>query len=113
MPVVKVGDVVKGKVTGIEDYGFFLLTEDDYTGLVHISEISDKFVRNVNDYVHLDEEIYAKVIEYNENEKKLRLSIKNLDYRIEDRYNLDDENGFNPLKEQLPIWIEEYKNKED
>ena len=40
MPDVKKGDSVKGKVTGVENYGIFLLMDDGYTGLIHISEIS-------------------------------------------------------------------------
>ena len=50
----KIGDIVKGKVTGIENYGIFLLMEDGYTGLIHISEISEKFVRNVYLLCHWD-----------------------------------------------------------
>ena len=79
MPKYKIGDSVKGKVTGIEKYGIFLLMEDGYTGLIHISEISEKFVRNVFDYVQLDEVIVSKVIEVDDENKRLKLTIKNLD----------------------------------
>lgn len=111
MPKYKVGDLIKGKVTGIENYGIFILLDDDYTGLIHISEISDKFVKSIFDYVQLDEIIQAKVIEVLENEKKVKLSIKNLDYRIEDKKELEDKNGFTPLREKLPEWISEYKER--
>ena len=109
----KIGDVVKGKVTGIENYGIFLLTDDGYTGLIHISEISEKFVRNVFDYVQLDEVILSKVIEVDESNKKIKLTIKNFDYRIEDKKNLEDKNGFSLLREKLPEWIAEYKKKNE
>lgn len=112
MPKYNVGDIVKGKVTGIENYGIFLLMDDGYSGLIHISEISDKFVRNVFDYVQLGEIINSKVLEVDENSKKIKLSIKNFNYRIEDKRKLEDKNGFSPLREMLPKWIEEYKNKE-
>ncbi len=112
MPKYNVGDIVKGKVTGIENYGIFLLMDDGYSGLIHISEISDKFVRNVFDYVQLGEIINSKVLEVDENSKKIKLSIKNFNYRIEDKRELEDKNGFSPLREMLPKWIEEYKNKE-
>ena len=111
MPKYKVGDLVKGKVTGIENYGIFILLDDDYTGLIHISEISDKFVKSIFDYVQLGEIISAKVIEVLEKDKKVKLSIKNLDYRIEDKKELEDKNGFTPLREKLPEWISEYKEK--
>ncbi len=111
MPKYKVGDTVKGKVTGIENYGIFLLMDDGYSGLIHISEISDKFVRSVFDYVQLGEIIKAKVLEVDEVNKKIKLTIKNFDYRIEDKKELEDKNGFSPLREMLPKWIEEFKEK--
>ena len=40
MNIYKVGKIVKGTVTGIENYGAFVSLENDYTGLIHISEIS-------------------------------------------------------------------------
>ena len=68
----KIGDIVKGKVTGIENYGIFLLLEDGYTGLIHISEISEKFVRNVFDYVQLEEVISSRVIDVDDSNKRLK-----------------------------------------
>lgn len=113
MPIYKKGDVIKGKVTGIEDYGIFLLMDDGYSGLIHISEISDKFVKSVFDYVELGEIIKAKVLEVDEDSKKVKLTIKNFDYRVEDKEELENKNGFSPLREMLPKWIEEFKeNKE-
>ena len=109
----KIGDIVKRKVTGIENYGIFLLMEDGYTGLIHISEISEKFVRNVFDYVQLEEVISSRVIDVDDSNKRLKLTIKNFDYRIEDKKNLEDKNGFSLLREKLPLWIAEYKEKNE
>lgn len=111
MAKYKIGDTVKGKVTGIEKYGIFLLIDNDYTGLIHISEISEKFVRNIFDYVQLNEEIISKVIEVDEDNKRLKLTIKNLDYRIEENKEKEDKNGFSLLKSKLPEWISEYKSR--
>ena len=107
----KIGDVVKGKVTGIEKYGIFLLMDDGYTGLIHISEISEKFVKNVFDYVQLNEIIFSKVIEIDDVNQRLKLTIKNFDYRNDGKKGQDDRSGFLLLKEQLPVWISEYKQK--
>ena len=71
----KIGDIVSGKVTGIEDYGIFLLIDDKTVGLIHISEISDYFVKNVNDYAKIDDEIKAEVIEIDEEKNQLKLII--------------------------------------
>ena len=113
MPDVKKGDSVKGKVTGIENYGIFLLMDDGYTGLIHISEISDKFVRNVGDYVQVDDVVYAKVIEVDNENKRYKLTIKNYDYREGKSNEIVDVNGFSPLAEALPKWMSEYKEKEE
>ena len=102
MPDVKKGDSVKGKVTGVENYGIFLLMDDGYTGLIHISEISDKFVRNVGDYVQVDDE-----------NKRYKLTIKNYDYREGKNNDIVDVNGFTPLAEALPEWMKEYREKEE
>ena len=47
MKDVKLGDIVSCEVTGITKYGVFVKLENGYDGLVHISEISKKFVNNV------------------------------------------------------------------
>ena len=71
-------DVVLGLVTGIENYGIFVSLDEYYSGLIHISEISDKFVQNISEYVSLNEILSAKVIECDEINHKLRLSIKRI-----------------------------------
>jgi predicted RNA-binding protein with RPS1 domain len=114
MKKYKIGDIVKGKVTGIEDYGIFLLVDDDVTGLIHISEISDSFVRNVTDYAELGEVIKAEVIDYDETSKKLKLSIKNDHYKRKNKKFVpikETGTGFECLSKQLDTWIEE-KEKE-
>lgn len=110
---MKIGDIIVGKVTGIEKYGIFISCDNGYSGLIHISEISDSFVRNVNDYVELDEIIKAKIIGIASDEKKLKLSIKNFQYRDVARYSngiIETKNGFSSLKNMLDIWILDKKN---
>ena len=63
MEKYKVGDVVKGIVTGFEKYGVFLSFEDDYVGLIHISELSEHFVKDVTNYANLNDEIPCVIIE--------------------------------------------------
>lgn len=104
----KKGDVIKCIVTGFKDYGIFVKIDDDYDGLIHISEISEAFVRNVTDYAELNEEIFAKVIEVNEEKKHLKLTIKDMNYKVDGNDIREiDKNGFMPLKNHLNIWINE------
>ncbi|MBQ9834344.1 MAG: S1 RNA-binding domain-containing protein [Bacilli bacterium] len=109
MKKYEVGKIVKCLVTGIENYGIFVKVDDEYSGLIHISEITVHFVRSVNDYVTIGEEIYCKVIEQDENNKQLKLSIKNINYKSngEEINSLESKNGFKPLKENLIIWTKE------
>ena len=74
---MKIGDIVYGKVTNILGYGAFVVV-DDYDGLVHISEFSDHFVRDIKEFVQLDEEVKLKVIDVDEENKRLKLSYKQL-----------------------------------
>ncbi|HKM29984.1 MAG TPA: S1 RNA-binding domain-containing protein [Bacilli bacterium] len=73
--MIKKGEIVYGKITNILGYGAFV-TVDDYDGLIHISEFSDNFVRSINDFVTVGQQVKLKVLEVDEEEKKLRLSYK-------------------------------------
>ena len=111
MDKIKIGDIVFGKVTGIEKYGIFLSLDDNINGLIHISEISNSFVKNVGDYAKIGETIKAKVIAIDHNYEKLKLSIKDIDYRSGKRFSgkiKETSNGFNGLKDSLDIWISNY-----
>ena len=102
-----VGSVVKGVVTGIQSYGIFVRLDNGYTGLIHISEITDKFVNDVNKYANVDENVYAEIISIDKKNKKCILTVKGLNYRADVPRKIHETvRGFTPLKEHLPIWIE-------
>lgn len=99
------GEVVEGRVTGIEKYGIFLAFDDDYNGLIHISELSEHFVKDVSLYATVGEKISCVILEVNDETKQLKCSIKNTEYGREKDSHVD--HGFSPLKKQLPIWMDE------
>lgn len=110
----KVGSVVSGCVTGIEKYGIFVSLDDYYSGLIHISEISDSFVRNVEDYVKIGETIKVKILEIDDENCHIKLSIKKIDYRVSHTRRkkiVETKNGFNTLKIKLIEWINEKEQK--
>lgn len=114
MKKYQVGEKVTGCVTGIEKYGIFVSLDDYYSGLIHISEITDNYVRNIHDYINIGETIQAIVLEENEKEHHVRLSIKNIEYRsskIEKTKIKESPHGFQNLKKQLNIWIENKINE--
>ena len=113
MSKYKLGDIIIGTVTGLENYGIFVDIDDNYTGLIHISEVSDKFVSNLKDYVNIGEKINVSIIDIDEENRKLKLSIKNINYRIEKKNTKikETEHGFTTLENELPRWIDEKMNE--
>lgn len=102
------GNIVTGCVTGIEKYGIFVSLDNYYSGLIHISEISESFVRNINDYVNIGETINVKILDVNDNDFHLKLSIKDIDYRINKKRRtniVEVGSGFGVLRDRLDDWI--------
>lgn len=105
----KVGDIVKGQVTGITKYGVFVSLEDDYNGLVHISEVSHKFVGDLNKLFIIGDVIKVKVLEIDESKSHVKLSIKKINFIVKKGKTKIEEAGlgFDLLKENLNNWIDE------
>jgi small subunit ribosomal protein S1 len=76
----KIGDVVKGKVSKVTSYGAFVELKEGIDGLVHISQISEDRVEKVKDYVNVNDEIEARVIKIDRDERRIGLSIKAAHY---------------------------------
>lgn len=72
---IEVGTKLEGKVTGITHFGAFVDLSGGVTGLVHISEIADNYVKDVNDHLKIDDVVTVKVINVDK-DGKIGLSIK-------------------------------------
>ena len=70
--------VITGPVTKVTDFGAFIELEPGIEGLVHISELDYKRVRKVTDVARVGQEVSAKVLEFDQNRKRVSLSIKQL-----------------------------------
>ena len=109
------GRIVKGTVTGIESYGVFVSFDEYYSGLIHISEISHGFVKNITDFVNIGDIIFVKIIEVDEEQGHLKLSIKDIDYKQKRKFKkqkiVETDSGFKTLAYYLPIWISEKMQK--
>ena len=110
---VKVGQIVEGRITGIQPYGAFVVLEDGITGLIHISEISDGYVKDVGRFVQMKETVTVKVIDVDENANQARLSLKAVhptsfrkvrgrrkDWRLPEM-----KLGFTSIEEKMDEWI--------
>lgn len=72
---IEVGSKLEGKVTGITHFGAFVELPEGVTGLVHISEIADNYVKDVNEFLKVNDVVKVKVINV-EKDGKIGLSIK-------------------------------------
>ncbi|KLU62043.1 general stress protein 13 [Peptococcaceae bacterium CEB3] len=72
---IAVGTIVDGVVTGITNFGAFVELPDKVTGLVHISEVADAYVKDVRDYLKEQDHVKVKVIHVDD-KGKIGLSIK-------------------------------------
>ena len=81
MAPIEVGSILEGRVSGITKFGAFVDLGNKQTGLIHISEVADSYVNDVNDYLKENDMVRVKVIGADGN--KIGLSIKqaNPNYR--------------------------------
>lgn len=112
------GDKVSGKVTGIQPYGAFVALDDQTQGLVHISEITHGYVKEVSEYLAVGQEVDVKVLDVDDKSKKISLSIRALQEQppaaqksekprqsLQSQVNENDSEGFNSLKDKMQEWI--------
>lgn len=111
MNKIKENDIIRVKITGIQKYGAFATLENaDYNGLIHISEISYGYVKNIHDFMNVGDDIYAEVLNVDEDCKQIKLSIKDIDYKKDGnrlKRMAETQNGFTPLHDHLETWINE------
>jgi S1 RNA binding domain protein len=78
---IEPGSIVRGTVVKIADFGAIVRLGGGKSGLIHISEIADTFVRNVRDYVREEDEVVVKVLRVN-NKGRYELSLKQCEVEL-------------------------------
>ena len=79
----KVGDLVSGKVTKLASFGAFIGLPNDIDGLVHISQVSEERVDKIKNVLKVGDDVTARVIKIDRNERRIGLSIKAANYSAE------------------------------
>lgn len=74
MPLA-IGSIVEGVVTGITNFGAFVQLPGGETGLVHISEVADSYVKDINDFLNKSDKVKVKVLSV-DGSGKISLSIR-------------------------------------
>ncbi len=89
------GDVITGKVARMTDFGAFVELEEGIDALLHVSQIAIEHVEKPSDVLEVGQEISAKIVDFNEESKKISLSIKALqmDEKKSDDYDDDVDNN--------------------
>ncbi|MBN2696652.1 MAG: S1 RNA-binding domain-containing protein [Bacilli bacterium] len=106
---MNIGDVVKGRITGIKPYGAFVKIDDQIDGLIHISEVSDEFVKNIEDHLTVGEVYDLKIIKISD-DNKISLSYRRLHRKGRKKHeDIEITSGFKPFETMLPEWVEKYQ----
>jgi len=119
MSKYQVGQIIEGTIITIRPFGAIMIFESGEKGLLHISQIANTFIRNINRYLKIGKTYKVKVIGIEEDgflkvsmlqisdEEKEEMRAHNLKEPV-DSQNVD----FTALKEKLPGWIEEEKKND-
>jgi predicted RNA-binding protein with RPS1 domain len=110
MTNAQVGDVLEGTVVRVYPNYAIMLYEDGETGLLHISELSNSYVRNFTGYVQVGNIYKTKVIEVNEARGFIKVSIKQLTgadrRKATHKKRIEiSETSFAELEKRLPEWV--------
>jgi len=126
----EIGSVLKGKVTGIQAYGAFVALDENNQGLVHISEITHGFVKDIHEHLKVGDEVNVKVLSVDEKAGKIGLSIRATEEapaEVEEAkakkprkrqasapiQHIESEQGFNTLKDKLQEWIDQSSDRDN
>lgn len=74
----KTGQITEGRITGIQPYGAFVALDAHTSGLIHISEISDGFVKDIERFVSVGDTVRVKIIDFDPKLNQAKLSLKAL-----------------------------------
>ncbi|WP_102345053.1 S1 domain-containing post-transcriptional regulator GSP13 [Bacillus sp. Marseille-P3661] len=131
-----IGQELTGKVTGIQPYGAFVALDENTQGLVHISEITHGYVKDVSEHLAVGDEVSVKVLSVDEAAGKISLSIKATQEAPEQtevpaqqpkkerkarpqakkqpqqQVDTAATSGFNTLKDKLEDWIKQSSDRE-
>jgi len=76
---VEVGEVFQGKVVKIMDFGAFVDIGVHQDGLIHISQMTERFIKDPNEVVQLNQKVTVRVLEVDKVRKRIQLSMKNIE----------------------------------
>ncbi|MFF2446770.1 S1 domain-containing post-transcriptional regulator GSP13 [Neobacillus sp. NPDC058068] len=125
---IETGSILTGKVTGIQPYGAFVALDENTQGLVHISEITHGYVKDINEHLKVGDEVQVKVLSVDEGAGKIGLSIRATEEAPVQQVTkakkprkrqaaaiipeAEGQQGFNTLKDKLQEWIDQSQRED-
>ena len=105
----KKDEIIEVEITALKPYGAFAKVDNEYSGLIHISEINGLFIKDINDVFKIGDKKKVRILDVDEEKKQIKLSMildKNVKTKKRKRTKLSDTNlGFDLFDEILPEWI--------
>ncbi len=103
--IYEVGQIVTGKVSKVASFGAFIELADGVDGLVHISQISDDHVEKVKDVLKVGDEVEARIVKIDEDERRIGLSMKAVNMPDEEFQRQKDDllDGLKPGEEMVNL----------
>ncbi|MCM2531200.1 S1 domain-containing post-transcriptional regulator GSP13 [Neobacillus pocheonensis] len=126
---ITTGSILTGKVTGIQPYGAFVALDENTQGLVHISEVTHGYVKDINDHLKVGDEVQVKILSVDEGAGKIGLSIRATEEAPVQQAvkpkkqprkrqaaaiipDVEGQQGFNTLKDKLQEWIDQSQRED-
>ena len=105
----KKDEIIEVEITALKPYGAFAKVDNEYSGLIHISEINGLFIKDINDVFKIGDKKKVRILDVDEEKKQIKLSMildKNGKTKKRKRTKLSDTNlGFDLFDEILSEWI--------
>ncbi len=108
----QVNNVVLAKVSEVKPYAAFLIFENGTKGMIHISEISDTYIKDIEKFLSKGDEVKVLILQIDEKDNFIRASYKRVpeNEKFSTHSNIkkpliSDEDEFKTLKDNLPTWI--------
>ena len=105
----KKDEIIEVEITALKPNGAFAKVDNEYSGLIHISEINGLFIKDINDVFKIGDKKKVRILDVEEEKKQIKLSMildKNGKTKKRKRTKLSDTNlGFDLFDEILPEWI--------
>ncbi|MBU5293211.1 bifunctional 4-hydroxy-3-methylbut-2-enyl diphosphate reductase/30S ribosomal protein S1 [Anaerosalibacter bizertensis] len=101
MDSCKVGDIVKGEIVNLLDFGAFVRLDSGVDGLVHISQISNEHVNRPSDKLKVGEKVKVKIMDIDEEKERISLSIKEALEEDKDEYIIENKEIDSTIEERM------------